>query len=178
MSNQGPSFLYQKDVIEFVTVTTEFCVRAEQTGEVKRTDFVAGMLKILPLLYMKAMVVMELLKSAVTEPEGEAEKLVTEQDYDFVRENVARVMAEQDDYLDVFVEDMKYSDQPIRRTISEDLADIYQDLRNFVGVYKQGFDEAMEVALHDVMDEFPRYWGQRTACVLRALHDNYFSNEE
>ena len=34
-------------------------------------------------------------------------------------------MGDKDDYLDVFVQDMVYSDQPIKKSISEDLADIY-----------------------------------------------------
>ena len=41
-------------------------------------------------------------------------------------------MGDKDDYLDVFVQDMVYSDQPIKKSISEDLADIYQDLKDFI----------------------------------------------
>ncbi|MBQ8099233.1 MAG: DUF5063 domain-containing protein [Bacteroidaceae bacterium] len=165
--------IYSKDVIEFVTVATEFCVRAEQVSESQLQDFVPAMLKILPLLYLKAMILMD----SVSPADEEAEQLVTEADYDFVRSNIAALLGSHDDYLDVFMEDMKYSDRPIRKTISEDLADIYQDLRNFVAVFRQGYDETMTIALGNLMEQFPHYWGQRIVSTQRALHDVMFQQE-
>ncbi len=172
-SEQAPSGIYSSDVIEFVTVATEFCVRMERAEESDMRSFVPVLLKILPLLYVKAM----LLVGRTDEVPGDVEELVTEEDYNYVLSGVAAVMGSHDDYLDVFVEDMKYSDRPIRRTISEDLADIYQDLRNFVGVFRQGYEEAMEAALSAVMEQFPSGWGRRITNVTRALHDVMFMQE-
>ena len=78
---------------------------------------------------------------------------------------------DKDDYLDVFVEDFKYSDRPIRQTISENLADVYQNLRNFIEVYRQGYDDAMLQALSEVVVTFELEWGQKLLNALRALHD-------
>ena len=36
-----------------------------------------------------------------------------EETYEILRMNLAGILAEKDDYLDVFVSDMKYSDQPL-----------------------------------------------------------------
>ena len=41
-------------------------------------------------------------------------------------------MGEKDDYLEVFNDDIEYSDQPITEFVSENLADKYQDIKNFV----------------------------------------------
>lgn len=169
--------IFDKDVIDFVTVATELCVRLEQSAQTQSRTFVAAMLKILPLFYVKASIVSE----SVPENDEAVEQLVTEEDYEFVRGSVHQTMGAYDDYLDVFVEDMKYSDRPIRKTISEDLADIYQDIRNFVGIYQEGFPDAMAAALTEVMSNFAMYWGQRLVNVLRALHDcmyqsDYFSD--
>ena len=76
-----------------------------------------------------------------------------------------------DDYLEVFVEDMKYSDTPVRKCISEDLADIYQALRNYVQSYRSGLDEVMTEALAVCTDGFRTYWGQTLANTLRAIHN-------
>lgn len=167
--------IYDKDVLEMVTVATELCVRLEnlQTEELK--TFCPDMLKILPLLYVKSLLVVE---NGVTESYADAEMLVTEDDYNFVRSSVAGVMGSYDDYLDVFVEEMKYSDRPVRKTISEDLADIYQDLRNFVGVYKDGVAEAMEAALSHVTESFSTYWGGRVLSAVRALHEIRFNSSD
>lgn len=174
MNEEGVN-LFSQDVIEFVTVATEFCVRAENVGQTTRKEFVGVMLKILPLLYLKGIVLTE---TVPVEEEDSPEQLVTEDDYNFVRDSIAAQMGSFDDYLDVFVEDMKYSDSPIRKTISEDLADIYQDLRNFVGIFKEGHEESVRCALQEVKEQFPNYWGQRIPCVMRALHDVMYVQQE
>ena len=79
-------------------------------------------------------------------------------------------MADKDDYLEVFLDDMAYSDTPIRQTISEGLADIYQPLRDFLEVYRLGLEYTMNDALVICREQFAEYWGQRLLNVLRALH--------
>ena len=85
--------------------------------------------------------------------------------------NGAAILGEHDDFLDVFVEDFKYSDQPIICTISENLADIYQQLRNMVATYQEEDEDAMSVALWETVYEFRQSWGQKLLNALRALHD-------
>ena len=76
---------------------------------------------------------------------------------------------------------MKYSDRPVLKTISEDLADIYQDLRNFVGIFKMGLENTMRSSLAAVQQNFEMYWGQTLVNTMRALHDvkyNQFSEQD
>lgn len=47
------------------------------------------------------------------------ESYVTEETYEVLRINLAGILAEKDDYLDVFIQDMVYSDQPIKKNISK-----------------------------------------------------------
>ena len=116
--------IFDRNAVEFVTVAAEFCKFLEQAEGVKRSAFVDTSLKILPLLYLKA----SMLPECETIGDEAPETFVTEETYEVLRMNLANILAEKDDYLDVFVSDMKYSDQPITRNISEDLADIYQDI--------------------------------------------------
>ena len=80
-------------------------------------------------------------------------------------------MGEKDDFLDVFVEDFRYSEHPVLCTVSENLADVYQQLRELVEAFREGYEESMQVALYDVMDEFKMQWGQKLLNALRAIHD-------
>lgn len=66
---------------------------------------------------------------------------------------------------------MKYSDQPITRYISEGLADIYQDIKDFIFVFRQGVNRNMHNALATCQDNFKLYWGQKLVNTLRALHE-------
>jgi hypothetical protein len=170
--------IFERNVVEFVTVAAEFCKFLEQAETTPRNTFVDTSLKILPLLYLKA----EMLPACERMGEDDLETFVTEDAYEVLRMNIAGIMAEKDDYLDVFVSEMKYSDQPIRKFISEELADIYQDIRDFIFVFQLGLNETMHDALAVCQENFKLYWGQKLVNALRALHDAKYNgnndNEE
>ena len=159
--------IFDRNVVEFVTVAVEFCKFLEQAEGMKRATFVDTSLKILPLLYLKA----SMMPKCEMMGEDMPENFVTEETYEIVRMNLAGILAEKDDYLDVFVSDMKYSDQPITKYISEDLADIYQDIKDFIFVFQLGLNETMNDALAICQENFALYWGQKLVNTLRALHD-------
>ena len=159
--------IFDRNVVEFVTVAAEFCKFLEKTETMKRSAFVDTSLKILPLLYLKA----SMLPQCETIGDEALETFVTEETYEILRMNLAGILAEKDDYLDVFVSDMKYSDQPITKNISEDLADIYQDIRDFIFVFQLGLNETMNDSLAVCQEHFTLYWGQKLVNTLRALHD-------
>ena len=159
--------IFDRNVVEFVTVAAEFCKFLEQAEGMKRATFVDTSLKILPLLYLKA----SMMPKCEMMGEDMPENFVTEETYEIVRMNLAGILAEKDDYLDVFVSDMKYSDQPITKYISEELADIYQDIKDFIFVFQLGLNETMNDALAICQENFALYWGQKLVNTLRALHD-------
>lgn len=166
--------IFDRNVIEFVTVAAEFCKFLEQAEGSKRITFVDTALKILPLLYLKA----SMLPPCETLGEETLENYVTEETYEIIRMNLAAILAEKDDYLDVFVSDMKYSDQPITKFISEDLADIYQDIKDFIFVFQLGLNETMNDALAICQENFSLYWGQKLVNTLRALHEVRYAPDE
>lgn len=159
--------IFDRNVVEFVTVAAEFCRYLEQAEGIRRADFVDTVLKLLPLLYLKAQMLPTCEQMGETAPEN----YVTEETYEIMRINLASILTDRDDYLDVFVSDMKYSDQPVTRYISEDLADIYQDVKDFVFVFRLGLNETMHDALAICQENFRLYWGQKLVNTLRALHE-------
>ena len=175
MKKEESQVIFDRNVVEFVTVAAEFCRFLEQAEGMKRTDFVDTILKMLPLLYLKAI----LLPPCEIMGEEEPENYVTEETYEVLRMNLAAILADRDDYLDVFVSDMKYSDQPITRYISEDLSDIYQDIKDFICLFQSGLNTVMHDALATCQENFRLYWGQKLVNTLRALHEvRYASTEE
>lgn len=159
--------IFSRDVVEFVTVAAEFCAYLERAESAKRNSFVDTTLKILPLLYLKA----SLLPECEMVGDEAPETYVTEEVYELMRMNVAYVLREKDDYLEVFLPEMAYSDTPIKKCISEDLADIYQDLKDFIFVFQLGYNETMHDSLAICKEHFALYWGQKLVNTLRALHD-------
>ena len=159
--------IFDRNVIEFVTVAAEFCGFLERAEGMKRDKFVDTSLKILPLLYLKASLLPECEMMSDEYPEN----YVTEETYEILRMNIVSVLTEKDDYLEVFLPDMAYSDTPIKKCISEDLADIYQDIKDFIFIFQLGLNETMNDSLVICKENFGNIWGQKLVNTLRALHD-------
>lgn len=166
-------YIYSRPVLDFITVSTEYCKYLESCRGEARSRFVDVMRGLLPMIYLKAS-----LLSEVPEEPGYNEPCVTEEDYNYIRSAVSVIMAERDDYLDVFVADFKYSEEPVLRTVSEDLADVYQALRELVEAFRGGHEEAMLVALYEAQQQFQLSWGQTTLNALRALHDAKYGGRD
>ena len=162
----GKQTVFDRNTVEFVTVAAEYCSFLEQVVDEEPSRVTDVLSKLLPLIYLKGAMLSE------AEPEGlYLEEAVTEPDYDAIRGLLQKKFGENDDYLEVFVEDMKYSDTPVRKCISEDLADIYQALGNFVQSYRSGLEEVMNEAVAVCAEGFRTYWGQTLANTLRAVHN-------
>ena len=159
--------VFSRNTVEFVTVAAEYCAFIERANEHNRKEFTDTMLKLLPLLYIKA----QMLPDEERASDDDLEDFVSEDSYEIVRMTMSDLLADKDPYLDVFVSDMKYSDTPITKSISEDIADIYQDIKNFVCLFQLGINETMHDAIIECNEHFRTYWGQTLTNTLRALHD-------
>ena len=166
--------VFSQNSIEFVTVAAEFCAFMERANDCSKVDFVDKILKILPLLYVKVSLLPACERIGFEEPEY----IVNEDDYEYIRRTIRHKMGAQDDYLEVFVPDMVYSEEPLTKNISEDLADIYQDVKDFIGVFRMGNQVTMHDALARCQEHFEEYWGQRLVNTMRALHDVKYNQHD
>ncbi|MFV0391991.1 MAG: DUF5063 domain-containing protein [Paludibacteraceae bacterium] len=159
-------FIYSKNPIEFTTVAAETCLFLEHAAERSKKDFIVQAVKLLPLLYLKT----SLLDDIEEETEGFLERFVTEDDYMYVKNQVAELLGADDSFLEVFHPDMPYSDTPIAAFISENLADVYQELKDFAVNFQIGEVEIMTSAMVVCVEAFAEHWGQKLLNALRALH--------
>lgn len=166
MSETNQPYVYQESAIEFVTVAVQLCLYLERTEEHEKTDFIEKMLCLLPLLYIKA----RLVPKSNEEMDEYLERFVTEYEYEVMRQMVANTFGSDDAYLEVFVEDMRYSDEPITAFISENIADIYQEIKDLSCNYQTRDERSMQEALSSCIDAFEQHWGQKLLNVLRPLH--------
>lgn len=165
------SVVYHHDVIEFVQVAVQFCSHLEQAQTLNRNELVDTLLKLMPLLYLKA----QLLPSVESNGSFLPDDQVTEQDYEFVRQGIHDILGSEDEYLDVAYDEMMQTDETRWKTISENLADIYQPVRNFLATYQQGVEDCMHDALWQVADQFELYWGESLVDALRRLHRLHYA---
>lgn len=172
------ALIFRRNSVEFVTVAAEYCNILESCFQMSRESFTATMTKLLPLLYLKAVVLESEEALVMKDEDAEFEQAVTEDGYEEIRSALSRLIGSGDDYLDVFVEEMRYSDQPVTQYISENLADIYQDIKNFIHIFKMGEHSAMNDSLCQCIENFRLYWGQKALGSLRALHQIRFEQPD
>ncbi len=163
--------IFSRNVIEFVTVANEYCSFIENHESMKGRQFVETAQKIFALLYLKA----SLLPDVDGDNADSPEKVVTEVDYNFMLEKLSSKLGRFDSYQEVFVPDMQFSDAPLEASISENLCDIYQDLKDFIFAFRIGTSDIMTDALYECQKNFKEYWGQKLVNGLRAIHALIYS---
>ena len=152
--------------LAFIALANEYCQTVENIRDYDRNGLVRTMLKLLPRLY----IVVTDMNESVSETYAEMQFALDESTYEQARELLSAVMGDADVYLEVFEEDMKYSDTPIAATVSENLADLYQEFFNLVYSVKDADTQTQMQLLWLCKENFKDYWGQTLCNVLRALH--------
>ncbi|HZH72698.1 MAG TPA: DUF5063 domain-containing protein [Mariniphaga sp.] len=158
--------VYSKNVVEFVTVANEFCNLNEHIQDFSTIQNLEHLRRILPLLYLKATLLPENEKVM----DDELEKYVTEFEYNRLQQRWLAALGEHDSFYEVFDPDIQFGEEIAISSISENLLDIYQDLKDFITSYSIGDESIMNDALNDCVQHFNDFWGQRLVNVLRAIH--------
>lgn len=166
--------VYSRNVIEFVAVANEFCKYSEHASELKGDELLKIFQRILPLMYLKASLLPKL------DPffEEGNEKFVNESDWIRVHDTFREKFGTADDYLEVFDDKMGDSEGPVTSSISENMADIYQDMKDFLLLYQTGTSEVMNDAVWECRLNFETFWGQKLVNSMRAIHKFIYSGEE
>lgn len=172
--NKNPDPLYSGTVVEFVASANEYCKYLERASELEGEDLLKILQRLLPFIYIKGSLLPEL------EPYFEEgnEKFVKEEDWNRIYETLKQKFGTADAFLEVFDERMKESETPVVASLAENLADIYQDLKDFLILYQTGTSELMNDAIWECRMNFENYWGQKLVNSMRAIHRLVYSGEE
>ena len=171
-TNQEP--VYSRHVVEFVTVANEFCKYAEHSSEIKGDQMLRIMQRLLPLLYLKAAFLPQL------EPvfDDGNEKFVTEPDWYRIHDGFKRALGSANDYLGLPEQITSESEIPVTMSIAEDMADIYQDIKNFLLLYQTGTPEVMNDSVWECRMNFENYWENKLINSIMAIHKFICSGDE
>jgi hypothetical protein len=166
MDNSKEQNINSETVKGFVDVCEAYCDILEQFNEYTKEDFLKAVNPLLAGMYL-GMINLPRVESL---SENFNEKFVREEDYDFIYQGLLQKLGQHDVYLEVFLDDMKTSEEPLPDSLSENLTDVYQDVKDFVMLYNLGTDEVMNDAVWEVTQNFEEYWGQKLVNAQRAIH--------
>ena len=162
-----------KGTMEFLTVASEYCAFVEKARKFPRADFVAKLHKILALVYLK----MTLLKD---DPDydlmGEPEAFLSEYDYEHIRSIVSARLGSLDRYIDISHAAM-YDEETEQMEVSQCIADVYHNLKNFVENFRTGSEDAALASRAELIADFRDTWGIRALSLLAAVHTFVYNPE-
>ncbi len=163
--------------LAFVALSNEYCAAIEGASQVADSRvFVAEMLRLLPRLYIVASDLNP--APSLEEDAPYIDSYLGEDYYESARESIESLLGADDVYLEVFEEDMKYSDTPVSASIAEGLCDIFQVLYNFISAVRDAHESQINDALIAVSNDFGPYWSQKLLNVLRPLNQLKYSCDE
>ena len=163
--------------LAFIALSNEYCAAIEGSSRVAdRSAFVSEMLRLLPRIYIVAS---DLNPGASLEEDTPyLDSYLSEEYYEEARESIASLLGTDDVYLEVFEENMKYSDTPVSASVAEGLCDIFQVLYNFISAVRDTDEEQINEALIAVSNDFGPYWSGKLLNVLRPLNQLKYMPED
>jgi hypothetical protein len=110
-----------------------------------------------------------------TEPvfDSPSEPTVSEQEWSGLFQRIALILGPFNDILRIAEEGEFDRSELVNHTISEDLSDLYQELKDFTSIYSGGIEELMNDAAWELKERFAEHWGTKLLRALLALHRLY-----
>lgn len=169
-TNLEAKLIYTKEVVEFVTVANEFCLLVESLNVLTREQFVEQTYKLLSLLHLKAIS----LPKPTNVLNAETETFMNEADWHFIDNGISEKLGSFEVFTDL--KEPLDPDTSINISLSEAMADIFQDLKDFTQLYQFGNEEAIKEGLWECKNNFQNIWGPRLIIVLKEFHNLLYSD--
>jgi hypothetical protein len=151
-------------VLELLTVANEFCYLTEQISNYHKEELLPVLQKMLALLYLKG----SLLPEFEYADSESIERFVTEEEWEVIHQSIKKIFSEEDVFTYLHEEEIQTTE------ISEQLADIYQDLKDFLLLYKKNISNAQKAAIHEIIRLYKTNWGIKCLILNNIFHQMRF----
>lgn len=163
--------VYSAHVLELLTVANEFCLFLEKIENYPQEDVLDYLRKILPMLYIKGSLLPD-----VQPDEPQPERYVTEQQWETIFNDIREKLGSLDEFH--FIDHNEPADpEPWKGSVADHLADIYQDLKDFILLFQKNTFTAQQNAVSDCRILFQTHWGERLTRAHTVIHQLCFRNE-
>ncbi len=171
MNQQPEDITLSKPVLETVTIAEEFCYYFDDIEPKSPEGILNFIHRILPLLYLKGTFLPDV---EVEYPEAN-EKFVTPEQWEELFYALREKFGRKDEY---YIIDPQYINEtePLKASLSENIADIYQSMKDFVTLFKKNTHAHRQNAVADFKYLFQTHWGYRVGNVLPKVHHMLYEN--
>jgi hypothetical protein len=165
MGTQEESNTHKKQVIELLTVANEYCMFIEKAYDYRKEEIMQYVHRIAPLLYLKGSLLPEL---ESRNPEA-TERFVTEEVWESIFNDLRNKFGRDDEFW--FIDESSFQGEEITRgSMAEQLADIYQDLKDFVSLYSKNTADAIINSIVECRHLFHTNWGYKLLRIQKNIH--------
>lgn len=173
MSDQNNDSAKLKNVLDMLTLANEYCIFTESAAKYQLNEISLYYHRVLPLLYLKGSLLPD------TEPEDNtaAEKYVTEEHWEKVFNRFRLILGDKDEYF-LPGQNETGEDGLLKASLSENIADIYQDMKDFILLFAKNTYHSRQNAVYLCRSLFKTRWGIIIPNVLNQLHAMIYNREE
>ena len=162
-----------KNSLEMLIVANEYCLFMEDIENKSKKAIFDFIHRVLPLMYTKGSLMPEL---EVEYPEANM-RFVTEEQWESLFTLLREKFADSDEF---WIIDPQYINEtePLKASLAENLADIYQDMKDFILLYQKNTVAARQNAINDCKNLFSNHWGYSISNIMAQLHHLIYNTEE
>ncbi len=168
MSKENLEKVKSTTVLELIRVAHEFCVFTESIEKTDVKEVLSFYQKVMPLMYIKG----SLLPKLTDVDESFAERYVSEEHWQQVFMSIKTKFGDDEYFWEV-----DQNRELIKSSLAENIADIYQDMKDFVVLFQKSQLAAKENATADVRKFLAVHWGPRLTSALNHIHKLIYANE-
>jgi hypothetical protein len=169
MSNTDDLTL-SRNVLEMVTIADEFCRMTEDCKSLTTEAFLKSLNSFSALLYLRG----TLLPAIIPEYPEANERFVTEEQWENIFNSCREKTGDYD--LFYFLSSHDPFAEPEKGSLAECVADVYQDMKDFVLLFRKPKLAARENAIAGARELFAQRWGPILVRVLSVLHSIHYNN--
>lgn len=170
--HDNESLIKSAKVLEMLTVAHEYCVFTEKINGYKLEEIMIYYSRLMPLLYLKGSLLPDLSPDDI-EP---GLRFITEEEWIVIYKAAKEKFGELNKCSDtdsITPEDTEI----VHHELSEIIADIYQDLKDFVLLFQKDGFTPKEQAVLSCRNLFKSNWGKKTIILLKVMHFNVYGND-
>ncbi|MCB1314725.1 MAG: DUF5063 domain-containing protein [Leptospiraceae bacterium] len=151
---------------EFLSVARSFCAFCERNPVPPIRNFIEECLSGIVDLYRNALMLPEI--HITRRFEAENEDFL--KDYAQVAKRISIFLGQYDVYWFVYNPYYQDGEEPVCSTISDDLGDIYSDIKRNLRIIDTAELSAIEHGLWELRFLFQNHWGHHAVCAMSAIH--------